>query len=660
MPSCMLTDYPALKTLKISKNKLGGPILGGKNHLSIKWDLYLDGNEFEGTLPRYLTADFDAYGTMDLHDNKLSGKLDFSLWNLSSLCTLSLAGNSLTGEIHPSICNFTRIMFLDLSYNNLSGPMPNCSTALELEFMSVSQNFLSGHILPNSFFNSSTVMGLDLSHNQFTGNIEWVQYLGEIMYLSLGSNRFEGQISPGFCQLQSLRILDLSNNSLSGPLPPCIGNISFEHSPFGIFYWSLICEHRFRYPVFNYVGCYEQRGFSFRTKGNIYVYKRNFINWMSGIDLSANMLSGEIPWELGNLRHIKALNLSYNVFAGSIPVTFANMSSVESLDLSHNRLSGAIPWQLTRLSSLSVFSVVYNNLSGCIPDSGQFTSFDMDSYKGNSLLHAASERGECIPSSGPVGFACRESCPLDAVSTPFDLDRMEREGLFADVSWKEKRLHVHLVTPCNSDRRAPERLIDLLARGVEAPLPRRRPDPRPRVVPERRALLLGGRIRGSIPRGFISSVPILESRDQGEEGRGFCSCFLGHMDIPQHQGVGNSKVVNVEKEEAWDLFINQASNEGRPVVAHFGASWCVTSLSMNYKFEELAQTHPEILFLYVDVDDVLSVSAKLGVKAMPTFFLIKGKEVVKKIVGANPDEVKKMADASAESFGTTPTDIVVE
>ncbi|KAL5216000.1 hypothetical protein ABZP36_007401 [Zizania latifolia] len=81
---------------------------------------------------------------------------------------------------------------------------------------------------------------------------------------------------------------------------------------------------------------------------------------------------------------------------------------------------------------------------------------------------------------------------------------------------------------------------------------------------------------------------------------------------------------------------------------------------MNYKFEELAQTHPEILFLYVDVDDVVSVSSKLGVKAMPTFFLIKGKEVVKKIVGANPDEVKRMADASAESFGTTTTDIVVE
>ena len=37
------------------------------------------------------------------------------------------------------------------------------------------------------------------------------------------------------------------------------------------------------------------------------------------------------------------------------------------------------------------------------------------------------------------------------------------------------------------------------------------------------------------------------------------------MEIQQQKGVGNSKVVKVEKEESWDLFVNQASNEGHPV-----------------------------------------------------------------------------------------------
>jgi thioredoxin 1 len=53
-----------------------------------------------------------------------------------------------------------------------------------------------------------------------------------------------------------------------------------------------------------------------------------------------------------------------------------------------------------------------------------------------------------------------------------------------------------------------------------------------------------------------------------------------------------------------------------------------------------------------------SVSSKYGVKAMPTFFLIKNKEVVRKIVGANPDGVKKLVDASAEPCETPQ--IVVE
>ncbi|CAN6201878.1 unnamed protein product [Urochloa humidicola] len=144
----------------------------------------------------------------------------------------------------------------------------------------------------------------------------------------------------------------------------------------------------------------DTRGFTFDTKGNQYTYGFSFFNLMSGIDLSGNMLSGEIPWELGNLSNIKSLNLSNNLFSGQIPVSFANMSEIESLDLSHNELTGSIPWQLTRLWMLGVLSVAYNNLSGCIPNSGQFGSFTMDSYQGNINLHNMSQGDECSPSHG--------------------------------------------------------------------------------------------------------------------------------------------------------------------------------------------------------------------------------------------------------------------
>ena len=49
---------------------------------------------------------------------------------------------------------------------------------------------------------------------------------------------------------------------------------------------------------------------------------------------------------------------------------------------------------------LEVFSVAYNNLSGCMPNFGQFGSFDMDSYHGNSNLHKMPQGDGCSSSHG--------------------------------------------------------------------------------------------------------------------------------------------------------------------------------------------------------------------------------------------------------------------
>ncbi|KAK3143549.1 hypothetical protein QOZ80_4AG0301690 [Eleusine coracana subsp. coracana] len=393
MPSCMFTNNSMLMVFKASNNKLGGLIFGGMDNVSIGSQLYLDGNKFEGILPRNLSGVLDV---IDFHDNKLSGKLDTTFWNVPYLTVLNLAGNRLTGEIHPKICSLTTIGLLDLSNNNLTGRMPYCNSTWMPRFLNLSGNSLSGGI-SDALSNASSLIALDIRYNQFMGNLNWVHYLDNIRLLSLGTNMFEGQITPNLCKLQYLRIIDFSRNKLSGSLPACIGDIAFKGDTDGQIFHPLSETQSASYDT-----RYDLRGFTFATKRNLYTYGHRFFMLMSGIDLSANMLCGEVPWELGNMSHIKSLNLSYNLFTGPIPATFAGMNEIESLDLSHNNLNGLIPWQLTQLSSLEVFSVTYNNLSGCIPNSGQFSSFSVESYLGNINLHKISKGSRCSPGLGPA------------------------------------------------------------------------------------------------------------------------------------------------------------------------------------------------------------------------------------------------------------------
>ncbi|GAY54780.1 hypothetical protein CUMW_159370 [Citrus unshiu] len=121
------------------------------------------------------------------------------------------------------------------------------------------------------------------------------------------------------------------------------------------------------------------------------------------------------------------------------------------------------------------------------------------------------------------------------------------------------------------------------------------------------------------------------------------------------QGNGNeaqlmkSRVARVNSEKSWDLFITQATNQGCPVVVHFTAAWCMPSVAMNHFFEELASTYQDILFLSVDVDEVKVVASKMEVKAMPTFILMKEGALVDKLVGANPQAIRKMINGFIHS-----------
>ncbi|KAJ1434850.1 Thioredoxin-like superfamily [Sesbania bispinosa] len=110
-----------------------------------------------------------------------------------------------------------------------------------------------------------------------------------------------------------------------------------------------------------------------------------------------------------------------------------------------------------------------------------------------------------------------------------------------------------------------------------------------------------------------------------------------------------SKVVVIDSLQSWEFHVNQASNQNCPIVVHFTASWCMPSVAMTPFFEELASSYPDVLFLVVDVDEVKEVATRMDVKAMPTFLMLKDGAPLEKVVGANPEEIKKRIDGFVES-----------
>ncbi|TMW82689.1 hypothetical protein EJD97_005339 [Solanum chilense] len=403
IPSDVVIGSPQLLFLRLSNNKLKGKIfLEVKSH--ILSFLYLNGNNFEGPLPSntFITSLF----ILDASRNNFTGEIPRWITDNTRLLLLDLSKNHLTGSIPVEICKFKLIQVLAISENRLSGFIPSCVSSLPLEHIHLEKNQLGGG-LEHVLFNFSSLITLDLRYNNFTGHIpHTIGSLNSLNYLLLSHNQLEGQIPIQICMLNMLSIMELSFNKLYGPLFPCLGNLTQAKKDakirityyFYMTYWNpwltflrwIWLERRYHNRHGILIDTLLMDGetqVQFSTKRNSYTYKGSILKYMSGIDLSSNRLTGQIPIEIGNMSNIHALNLSHNHLIGRIPNTFSNLQEIESLDLSCNRLNGSIPVGLLELNSLAVFSVAYNNLSGAVPDfKSQFGTFNKSCYEGNPSL----------------------------------------------------------------------------------------------------------------------------------------------------------------------------------------------------------------------------------------------------------------------------------
>lgn len=81
------------------------------------------------------------------------------------------------------------------------------------------------------------------------------------------------------------------------------------------------------------------------------------------VDLSANLLEGQIPRELGHLSKLHTLALRENRLSGPIPHELGSLDNLNMLDLSLNQFTGEIP-SLDKLEKLTILSMAENRLEG--------------------------------------------------------------------------------------------------------------------------------------------------------------------------------------------------------------------------------------------------------------------------------------------------------
>ncbi|CAA6664485.1 unnamed protein product [Spirodela intermedia] len=465
-----LAGMKSLRSISLSGNKFTGRLVPAIGYLTSLQHLDLSGNQFYGPVPRritdlqdlvHLNLSFNGFKgglpdgfqnlhqlrVLDLHSNGLWADASAVMSELRNVEHLDLSDNAFYGRLPMNSSNLLSLAdtakFINLSYNELSGGFfTGDSLALfrNLEILDVSDNRLSGELL--SFGLPPNLRVLRARKNQLHGSLpeELLESSLALVELDLSGNGFTGSIFS--INSTSLKILNLSSNSFSGPLPSSIGSCSTVDLSQNIIsgdlsyisQWGAMLEHidlssnrlSGSLPVFS----------QFQVLTSIKIRNNSLVGNLpsmlgsypkvSVIDLSVNKLTGPLLPNLFTSLTLTFLNLSDNHFSGTIPLQTHNstespilpftslmqflifeMQKLKLLDLQKNSLTGEIPQEIGELDSLEVldlsmnhfkgnipnmlqvslktFNVSYNDLSGLIPE--KLKRFREDSFfPGNSFL----------------------------------------------------------------------------------------------------------------------------------------------------------------------------------------------------------------------------------------------------------------------------------
>lgn len=329
-----------LDTLDLSSNRLEGPIPKSFFDLRRLKILSLSNNHLNGTTELEAFSGLDNLTTLDLSYNNLSIETrgeNSSLSAVPQFSTLKMASCKL--QHFPNLKNLSRVISLDLSNNQIDGEIPSWIWKVgsgNLAYLNLSRNLLVNFQQPYEIppglsvldLHSNRLHGeipilpqaatyLDYSANQFNSSLpdHFGYNLTLTYFFSISSNSITGIIPSSICTATYLKVLDLSNNHLSGKIPSCLVQLT----------------------------------------GSLGV-----------LNLGKNSFSGNIPGTFPRDCGLETLDLHGNRLGGSVPNSLASCTMLEVLNLGNNRINDTFPCFLKNNTYLRVLVLRSNMLRGGI------------------------------------------------------------------------------------------------------------------------------------------------------------------------------------------------------------------------------------------------------------------------------------------------------
>ncbi|TKV99631.1 hypothetical protein SEVIR_8G056800v4 [Setaria viridis] len=363
LPKC---SWNKLYVLDFSDNKLGGNLPNWLQPLKNLSYLNLYGNNITGPLPLWIGG-LNNLTILNLGSNRLVGEINEEhLEALTNLQVLQMSDNSLSMRVHSNWIPSFKLKVAGFRSCQLGPAFPSwIRWQTSIDVLDISNATIHDNVPDWLWVVVSTALTLDMSKNLLSGTLPASLEMWAAQIIDLSSNRFAGPV-PRFPR--NLQYLDLSRNNLSGTLPDFGAMVNLQ--TFALYNNSISGSIPFSLCLVQFLNILDLSGNM--LSGELPTCKGDpspYI-FMVVLNLNSNNLSGVFPSPLQMSRDLVFLDLAYNQFSGNLPAWLGDkLPSLALLRLRSNNFSGNIPVQLAAIQGLQYIDLACNRISGQIPES---------------------------------------------------------------------------------------------------------------------------------------------------------------------------------------------------------------------------------------------------------------------------------------------------